>query len=115
VYGQFAEHLGAGVYGGLRVGPESAIPNTRGWHNDVVGALEELGVPLVRWPGGCFADEYHWREGIGPREQRPVNVNTTWGCVEELNHVGTHEFFDLAEQLGTTSRLSGIDKFSSFF
>ena len=97
IYGQFAEHLGAGIYGGLWVGPDSKIPNTRGWRNDVVGALKNLKVPLVRWPGGCFADEYHWREGIGPRAQRPVKVNTNWGGVEESNAVGTHEFFDLAE------------------
>jgi alpha-N-arabinofuranosidase len=107
VYGQFAEHLGTGVYEGLWVGPDSPIPNTRGWRNDVVGALKELRVPLVRWPGGCFADEYHWREGIGPRAQRPVKINTTWGGVEEPNHVGTHEFFDLAEQLGADTYVNG--------
>src|SRR5438132_255942 len=67
IYGQFAEHLGAGVYGGMWVGPESKIPNTKGWRNDVVGALKQLHVPVVRWPGGCFADEYHWRDGIGAR------------------------------------------------
>lgn len=91
IYGQFAEHLGRGIYEGLWVGPESGIPNTRGWRNDVVGALKDINVPLVRWPGGCFADEYHWRDGIGPRDQRPVKVNTNWGGVEEDNAVGTHE------------------------
>jgi len=100
VYGQFAEHLGAGIYGGLWVGPDSKIPNTRGWRNDVVGALRDLHVPLVRWPGGCFADEYHWRDGIGARDKRPVKVNTNWGGVPENNAVGTHEFFDLVGQLG---------------
>jgi len=100
VYGQFAEHLGTGIYEGLWVGPNSKIPNTRGWRNDVVGALKDLQVPLVRWPGGCFADEYHWREGIGPRDKRPVKVNTNWGGVPESNAVGTHEFFDLIEMLG---------------
>src|SRR5690242_7191832 len=100
VYGQFAEHLGTGIYGGLWVGPDSRIPNTRGWRNDVVGALKALHVPLVRWPGGCFADQYHWRDGIGPRAQRPVRINTNWGGVYENNAVGTHEFFDLVEQLG---------------
>ena len=100
VYGQFAEHLGSGIYGGLWVGPESGIPNTKGWRNDVVGALKDLQVPLIRWPGGCFADEYHWRDGIGPRSQRPARVNTNWGGVTEDNAVGTHEFFDLAELVG---------------
>lgn len=100
IYGQFAEHLGSGIYGGLWVGPDSPIPNTRGWRNDVLQALQALKVPVLRWPGGCFADEYHWRHGIGPRAQRPVRINTTWGGVAEPNAVGTHEFFDLAELLG---------------
>jgi alpha-L-arabinofuranosidase len=100
IYGQFAEHLGTGIYEGMWVGPESKIPNVRGWRKDVVAALKELKVPLVRWPGGCFADEYHWRDGIGPRNKRPVKVNTHWGGVPENNAVGTHEFFDLVEQLG---------------
>ena len=107
VYGQFAEHLGSGIYGGMWVGPQSKIPNTRGWRNDVIGALKKLHVPLVRWPGGCFADEYHWREGIGPRNKRPVKVNTNWGGVEENNAVGTHEFFDLVEQLGADAYVNG--------
>jgi alpha-L-arabinofuranosidase len=107
VYGQFAEHLGRGIYEGLWVGPESKIPNTRGWRNDVVGALKDIKVPLVRWPGGCFADEYHWREGIGPRDKRPVKVNTNWGGVEENNAVGTHEFFDLVEMLGADAYVNG--------
>ena len=75
VYGQFAEHLGTGVYEGMWVGPKSNIPTTRGWRNDVVGALKALHVPLVRWPGGCFADVYHWRDGIGPQDKRPSNVD----------------------------------------
>jgi alpha-N-arabinofuranosidase len=100
IYGQFAEHLGRGMYGGLWVGPGSTIPNTRGFRNDVVGALKRLGVPVVRWPGGCFADIYHWRDGIGPRGRRPVRVNTTWGGVEETNAVGVHEYMDLMQQLG---------------
>jgi alpha-L-arabinofuranosidase len=107
VYGQFAEHLGSGIYGGLWVGTQSSIPNTRGWRNDVVGALKALHVPLVRWPGGCFADEYHWRDGVGPRDKRPVKVNTNWGGVEESNAVGTHEFFDLAEQVGADAYVNG--------
>lgn len=107
MYGQFAEHLGTGIYEGMWVGPESKIPNTKGWRNDVVGALKELHVPLVRWPGGCFADEYHWRDGIGPRDKRPVKVNTNWGNVTENNAVGTHEFFDLAELLGAEVYING--------
>jgi alpha-N-arabinofuranosidase len=107
IYGQFAEHLGTGIYEGLWVGPESKIPNVRGWRKDVVGALKSLKVPLVRWPGGCFADEYHWRDGIGPRNKRPVKVNTHWGGVPEDNAVGTHEFFDLAEQLGAEAYVNG--------
>ncbi|MBV8500293.1 MAG: alpha-N-arabinofuranosidase [Paucibacter sp.] len=107
IYGQFAEHLGTGIYEGMWVGPESKIPNVRGWRKDVVQALKDLRVPLVRWPGGCFADEYHWREGIGPRNQRPVKVNTTWGGVPETNAVGTHEFFDLVEQLGAEAYVNG--------
>jgi len=107
IYGQFAEHLGTGIYEGMWVGPDSKIPNVRGWRKDVVGALKELKVPLVRWPGGCFADEYHWREGIGPRGKRPVKVNSNWGGVPEDNAVGTHEFFDLVEQLGAEAYVNG--------
>ena len=100
IYGQFAEHLGRGIYEGVWVGEDSSIPNTRGFRNDVLNALREIKVPLVRWPGGCFADEYHWREGIGPRDERPVKVNTHWGGVEEPNTFGTHEFFEFVELLG---------------
>lgn len=107
IYGQFTEHLGRGIYEGLWVGEDSKIPNTRGWRNDVIGALKEIRVPLVRWPGGCFADEYHWREGIGPRDKRPVRVNTNWGGVLEDNAVGTHEFFDLVEILGAEAYVNG--------
>jgi len=107
VYGQFAEHLGTGIYEGIWVGPQSKIPNTKGWRNDVVGALKDIKVPLVRWPGGCFADEYHWRDGIGPREKRPVKVNTNWGGVDESNAVGTHEFFDLVDLLGADAYVNG--------
>jgi alpha-L-arabinofuranosidase len=107
VYGQFAEHLGRGIYDGIWVGPDSPIPNTRGYRTDVLEALRKLGVPVLRWPGGCFADEYHWRDGIGPRERRPVHVNTNWGGVEESNAFGTHEFLDFAELLGAKAYLSG--------
>jgi alpha-N-arabinofuranosidase len=107
IYGQFAEHLGRGIYEGLWVGERSPIPNTRGFRNDVIAALKELGVPLLRWPGGCFADEYHWRDGIGPREQRPARVNTNWGDVVEDNAVGTHEFMDFAEAVGAEVYING--------
>jgi len=100
VYGHFVEHLGTGVYGGLWVGPESKIPNTRGWRNDVVEALRRIEVPVIRWPGGCFADDYDWRDGIGDPAKRPVRLNRWWGGVPETNRVGTHEFMDLVEMLG---------------
>lgn len=106
IYGQFSEHLGTGVYGGLWVGEDSDIPNTDGFRNDVVQALKELEIPNIRWPGGCFADEYHWRDGIGPREDRPTRINTHWGMVEEHNEVGTHEFMRLTELLDTEPYLS---------
>ncbi|WP_276309829.1 alpha-N-arabinofuranosidase [Phenylobacterium deserti] len=107
IFGQFAEHLGTGIYDGVWVGPKSKIPNTRGYRNDVVAALKELKVPVVRWPGGCFADEYHWREGIGPRNKRPVKINTNWGGVTEDNAFGTHEFMDFAEMIGAEAYISG--------
>ncbi len=101
LYGQFAEHLGTCIYGGIWVGPESTIPNTRGIRNDVIAALKQLHVPVVRWPGGCFADEYHWKDGIGPREQRPAMINTHWGGVVENNGFGTHEFLDFCSLIGS--------------
>lgn len=107
IYGQFAEHLGTCIYGGLWVGPDSDIPNTDGYRNDVLEALRELKVPVMRWPGGCFADEYHWTDGIGPRESRPKMVNSNWGGTVEDNSFGTHEFFNLCELLGTEPYLSG--------
>lgn len=100
IYGQFAEHLGSCIYGGLWVGPESPIPNTDGYRNDVLGALKALHVPVLRWPGGCFADDYHWKDGIGPRELRPKKQNTNWGGTMEDNSFGTHEFLNLCELLG---------------
>jgi alpha-L-arabinofuranosidase len=107
VYGHFAEHLGRGVYEGIWVGEDSPIPNTGGVRDDVFAALQRLRVPVIRWPGGCFADEYAWRDGIGPRVQRPVRINTTWGGVEEPNAFGTHEFLDFAERLGADVYLAG--------
>ncbi|MGA4643189.1 alpha-N-arabinofuranosidase [Limisphaera sp. 4302-co] len=100
IYGHFAEHLGRCIYEGIWVGEDSPIPNTRGIRKDVVEALRRIKVPVLRWPGGCFADEYHWKDGVGPRDQRPARINTHWGGVLENNHFGTHEFFDLCEQLG---------------
>ena len=107
IYGHFAEHLGRCVYEGLWVGEKSSIPNTRGIRNDVVAALKELSIPNLRWPGGCFADEYHWRDGIGPRDRRPRTVNSLWGGVVETNEFGTHEFLDLCEMLGCEPYIAG--------
>jgi alpha-N-arabinofuranosidase len=106
IYGQFAEHLGRLIYDGIWVGEGSPIPNTRGIRNDVVSALKELHVPVLRWPGGCFADEYHWRDGIGPRDKRPRRPNSSWGGVD-TNAFGTHEFLDLCEMLGADPYING--------
>ncbi len=107
IYGHFAEHLGRCVYEGFWVGEDSDIPNVRGIRTDVVEALKKLDIPVLRWPGGCFADEYHWKEGIGPRDQRPKMVNTHWGMVTETNAFGTHEFLDLCEMLGCEAYIAG--------
>jgi alpha-N-arabinofuranosidase len=107
IYGHFSEHLGRCIYGGLWVGEDSPIPNTRGIRNDVVLALREMGIPVLRWPGGCFADEYHWMDGIGPRAARKRMVNTHWGGVTEDNGFGTHEFMDLCAQLGCEPYICG--------
>ena len=107
IYGQFSEHLGRCIYDGLWVGENSKIPNTNGVRNDVIAALKHIRIPNLRWPGGCFADEYHWRDGIGPREQRPKMVNTHWGGVTEDNSFGTHEFLNLCEELGTEPYICG--------
>ena len=107
IYGHFAEHLGRCIYGGIWVGQDSKIANTRGIRNDVVEALRQIKIPVLRWPGGCFADEYHWKDGIGPRERRPCMVNTNWGIVTENNHFGTGEFMDLCEQLGCEPYICG--------
>jgi alpha-L-arabinofuranosidase len=106
IFGQFAEHLGRGIYEGVWVGPGSPIPNTRGIRNDVVAALKALQVPVVRWPGGCFADEYHWRKGIGPADRRPATLNPNWGGVIEPNTFGTHEFMDFVRQIGAEAYIS---------
>ena len=107
IYGQFSEHLGRGIYEGLYVGENSDIPNENGMRKDVVEALKEIKVPVLRWPGGCFADEYHWMDGIGPKETRKKMVNTHWGGVTEDNSFGTHEFFELVRQLGCKTYING--------
>ena len=107
IYGHFAEHLGRCIYEGFWVGEDSSIANTKGLRHDVVGAMKKLNPPVLRWPGGCFADEYHWKDGIGPREGRPSILNTHWGGVVENNHFGTHEFFELCEQLGAEPYICG--------
>ncbi|MFZ1288792.1 MAG: alpha-L-arabinofuranosidase C-terminal domain-containing protein [Melioribacteraceae bacterium] len=107
IYGQFSEHLGSCIYGGIWVGEDSPIPNTKGIRNDVLAALKKLEVPVLRWPGGCFADEYHWMDGIGPKKERPTMVNTNWGGVVEDNSFGTHEFLNLCEMIGADAYISG--------
>jgi alpha-N-arabinofuranosidase len=107
IYGHFAEHLGRCIYEGIWVGEDSPIPNTRGIRNDVIAALKNMKIPVLRWPGGCFADEYHWRDGIGPRDKRPKRINTHWGGVIETNHFGTHEFMDLCEMIGAEPYVCG--------
>ena len=107
IYGHFSEHLGRCIYEGLYVGENSEIPNVNGMRTDVVEALKEMKVPVLRWPGGCFADEYHWKDGIGPKETRKKMINTHWGGVVEDNSFGTHEFFELCEQLGCETYING--------
>ena len=101
IYGHFAEHLGRCIYGGIWVGEDSDIPNIRGFRSDVIDALKEIDIPVLRWPGGCFADLYRWKDGIGPKEDRPPILNVFWGQVTEDNSFGTHEFLDLCELLNT--------------
>ena len=107
IYGQFAEHLGSCIYGGLWVGEDSQIPNIKGYRTDVFNALKELKIPVLRWPGGCFADDYHWRDGIGPQSERPSLRNNNWGGTLEDNSFGTHEFLNLCEMLGCEPYISG--------
>lgn len=107
IYGHFSEHLGRCIYEGIYVGENSDIPNVNGMRTDVVQALKEIKVPVLRWPGGCFADEYHWKDGIGPKEGRKRMVNTHWGGVVEDNSFGTHEFFELVRQLGCEAYVNG--------
>jgi alpha-N-arabinofuranosidase len=107
IYGHFAEHLGRCIYGGFYVGDTSKIPNTDGVRNDIVSALKKLKIPNLRWPGGCFADTYHWMDGIGPKENRPSIVNRWWGGVTEDNSFGTHDFLNMCELIGTEPYLAG--------
>ena len=107
LFGQFSEHLGRCIYEGIWAGPESDIPNVDGYRTDVFEALKALKMPVLRWPGGCFADEYHWMDGIGPKDQRPKLVNNNWGGTVEDNSFGTHEFLNLCEMLGTEPYISG--------
>jgi alpha-L-arabinofuranosidase len=106
IYGHFAEHLGHGIYGGFYVGEYSSIPNVNGIRLDVIEALKKIRVPNLRWPGGCFADTYQWKDGIGPRGDRPSIVNTWWGGQSEDNSFGTHEFLTLCELLGAEPFIS---------
>src|SRR5215211_353076 len=107
IYGHFAEHLGRCVYGGFYVGEDNkTIPHTNGVRNDVVAALKKLKIPNLRWPGGCFADTYHWKDGIGPKNKRPTIVNKWWGGVTEDNSFGTHDFLNMCELLGAEPYLS---------
>ncbi|MDI1363536.1 MAG: alpha-L-arabinofuranosidase C-terminal domain-containing protein [bacterium] len=106
IFGQFAEHLGTGIYGGVWVGPDSPIPNVRGIRTDVVQALRAIRTPVVRWPGGCFADDYHWRKGVGPAAERPATLNAGWGGVIEPNTFGTEEFMDFIGQVGAEAYIS---------
>lgn len=105
--GHFSEHLGRCIYEGLFVGENSDIPNVNGMRKDVVEALKEMQIPVLRWPGGCFADEYHWMDGIGPKETRKKMINTHWGGVVEDNSFGTHEFMELCRQLGCKTYING--------
>lgn len=107
IYGHFSEHLGRCIYDGIFVGEHSKIENVNGMRCDVVNALKDMGIPVLRWPGGCFADEYHWKDGVGPKESRKKMVNTHWGGVVEDNSFGTHEYFELCRQLGCDAYVNG--------
>ena len=108
IYGHFAEHLGRCIYDGFYVGDTNKIiPNTDGVRNDVIAALRKMKIPVLRWPGGCFADTYHWKDGVGPKDKRPTIVNTNWGGVTEDNSFGTHNFLNMCEELGAEPYISG--------
>jgi alpha-N-arabinofuranosidase len=105
VYGQFAEHIGGVIYDGIWVGPDSKVPNIDGFRRDLVEHVRRLGPVVVRWPGGCFADKYHWRDGIGPREKRPRRFGR-WRNVTEPNHFGTQEFLRFCKLCGVAPYLA---------
>ena len=107
IYGHFSEHLGRCIYEGIYVGEDSKIPNINGMRTDVVNALKEIKIPVLRWPGGCFADEYHWKDGIGKKENRKKMINTHWGGAVENNSFGTHEFMELCRQLECEPYING--------
>jgi alpha-N-arabinofuranosidase len=107
IYGHFAEHLGRCIHDGIWVGEDSSIPNMDGFRNDIIGALRRLKPPVIRWPGGCFADDYHWQDGIGPRDRRPRRINIHWGEVIETNHVGTQEFVHFCRLVGAQPYFCG--------
>lgn len=107
IYGHFSEHLGRCIYGGVFVGEDSEIPNVHGIRTDIVEALKKIKVPVLRWPGGCFADDYHWQDGIGPKESRPTMVNKNWGGVTEDNSFGTHEFLEFCDMIGAEPYING--------
>ena len=107
IYGNFSEHLGRCIYGGIYVGEDSPIPNVNGMRTDLVEAFRKIRLPLLRWPGGCFADTYHWKDGVGPREERKTIVNTNWGGVTEDNSFGTHEFMEFCRQVGCEPYVCG--------
>ena len=107
IYGHFAEHLGRCIYDGIWVGKGSEIPNVNGMRTDIIDALKHIKIPVLRWPGGCFADEYHWMDGVGPARDRKRSLNTHWGMVTETHDFGTHEFFELCELLGCDAYVAG--------
>src|SRR5688572_25693821 len=107
LYGHFAEHLGRCIYDGIWVGEDSEVPNVRGIRKDIIDALKELDIPNLRWPGGCYADDYHWRDGIGPTDRRPLRINRHWGMTEEPNQFGTHEYAAFCRAIGAQPYVAG--------
>jgi alpha-L-arabinofuranosidase len=108
IYGHFSEHLGRCIYDGLYVGDNNTtIPNKNGIRLDIIAALKKMKIPALRWPGGCFADTYHWRDGVGPKAKRPSMLNVWWGNTTEDNSFGTNEFLNMCEELGAEPYLSG--------
>ena len=107
IYGQFTEHLGRCIYDGIWVGEDSPIPNIDGFRTDIIEALRRMKPAVIRWPGGCFADDYHWQDGIGPRSQRPRRINIHWGEVVETNQVGTMEFLRFCRLVGAEPYFCG--------